>query len=224
MRRLFDSAAKRVAAMVLAAAVALTGASMLQPANAQPAAQPAPAQVKPPSYSDREVLAWLLAAAGPIAKEHPESLRYLGLTEATRPPVRWKELNVAMDNYLKYDKTFHRDVAVPMQSGDPIKTEQAFKVFTAHAKSYLALSETSSKVRAQAEATAAGKIGAKAKVAVYVVALANAVVYANAAVATNVAATLVLVWFYLMDESGGGPKNDFERQQFIAQVTVDLGR
>lgn len=61
------------------------------------------------------------------------------------------------------------------------------------------------------------------KVAVYVVALANAVVYANAAIATNVAATLVLVWFYLMDESASGPSDDFERQQFIAQVTADLG-
>lgn len=126
-------------------AVVLTGSSLVQPAGAEPTKAPvadsvATTTLPRPHYSDREVLAWLLAAAGPIAEQHPDSLRYLGLTEQTRPPVHWSALNAAITDYLRYDKSFHQSVAVPMQSGDPIRTEQAFKVFSAHAKTYMALS------------------------------------------------------------------------------------
>jgi SdpC family antimicrobial peptide len=174
-------------------------------------------------YSDTELLLWLIAATGPVATEHPETLSMLGVTSENRPPVIQPALDNTVAAYLAYDRSFHADIAAPILSGDPIRTEQALKVFVGRSKSFMAKSssKTLSTQSAASSATAAGKAGAKAKVAVYVVALANAVVYANVAVATNVAATLVLAWFYLMDDS---MTSAIDRQEYVAGVARAFGR
>jgi SdpC family antimicrobial peptide len=168
---------------------------------------------------------------GPVADANPAIVRYLGFS-ATRPKVNMAALDRLVTDYLRHDKTFHAQVLVPVQSGDPARVEVALtrfsKTFLAFMKASLPPNTvldakgnlTTTTPALAKQAMAQGVTGFKLYVAAAAVVLANAVVYANVGVATNAVATLVIVWWYLMEDPA--QVNDFERQQFVSLMTNSL--
>lgn len=174
-----------------------------------------------PSYSDRELLEFLVAGQGPVAVEHPELLTYLGFS-ADKPTTPQKSLNGFMKDYLVADPDFHTSVAVPMQSGDPATVNAALRQFSKELRAVVedkVNSQPASKAHAN-NAQAAGWTWRGANIAVYAnaVAVANAGVYANVGVATFVGAVLA-IW-YLEDGSMTG--TEIEMDTFVSRVADAL--
>lgn len=176
-----------------------------------------------PTYTDRELLEFLVAGQGPIADRHPELLSFLGFS-ADKPTTAQKPLNRFMRDYLAADPDFHRTVTVPMQSGDPKMVNAALRQFSTELRAVVrAKIDSRSATEAHANnAQAAGWTWRGANIAVYAnaVAVANAGVYANVGVATFVGAVLA-IW-YLEDGSMTG--SEIEMDTFDARVADALAR
>lgn len=218
------SIAKKHVVLAVAAATLAAGGLTAQAAfagepNATARLKRATASIA--GYSDAEVLELLLAAQGPIATAHPELVRVLGFSEA-KPHTDDKALQQLISAYLNSDRAFHARTAVPLQSGDPVRVDEALRTFSSSFKAFIiaqrpGASGSSSDVAAQA----GGWFYMGAYVAVYAnaLALANAAVYANAAVATNALATLVVVTWYLPDSHA---TSSFERDAFVKTLSDAL--
>lgn len=172
------------------------------------------------TYTDAELLEFLVAGQGPVADAHPELLTYLGFAEdkPVTPPGPMKRFT---RDYLAADPDFHRTVAVPLQSGDPERVNEGLRQFTRELRSVVEAKIAQSPQKAAAtNAQAAGWTWRGANIAVYAnaVAVANAGVYANVGVATFVGAVLA-VW-YLEDGSMTG--SEIEVETFVAELTDAL--
>ncbi|MDG4534755.1 hypothetical protein [Streptomyces sp. AV19] len=171
-------------------------------------------------YSDEELLQLLLAAQGPIADAHPELKRMLGFN-ASKPQTDEAALNKIITGYLAAHPEFHKKMAVPFQSGDPVRVDAALRDFSVSFNEFI--KKNGQPVNTgKVQARAAGWFYMGAYVAIYVnaVGAANAAVYTNAGVATNALATLVVVTWYLEDGKPTG--SDIERDAFVDALTSAL--
>ncbi|MFJ3876584.1 hypothetical protein ACIPW5_03890 [Streptomyces sp. NPDC090077] len=177
---------------------------------------------KTAEYSDADLLRLLLAAQGPIADAHPELKRMLGFNP-DKPQTDDAALDRVVSEYLAAHPGFHQDLAVPFQSGDPVRVDAALRDFSLSFNDWLkATAQPAAADGAPAVAQARGWFWMGAYVAIYVnaVGAANAVAYTNAGVATNALATLVVVTWYLEDGSPSG--SDIERDAFVSALTSAL--
>lgn len=172
------------------------------------------------TYTDAELLEFLVAGQGPVAREHPELLGYLGFAE-DKPVTPAGPMKRFTRDYLAADPDFHETVAVPVQSGDPEQVDAGLRQFSTELRAVVREKIARSPKKAAAtNAQAAGWTWRGANIAVYAnaVAVANAGVYANVGVATFVGAVLA-VW-YLEDGSMTG--SEIEVQTFVAELTDAL--
>lgn len=220
---------RKIIATVVALAVAFVAWTTVE-ASAKPADTSGRAALKSAShsmdrYSDREILQLLLAAQGPVARDHPRLKRVLGFNEA-KPRTNERALNQVITSYLRYNPNFHAETAKPLQSGDPQRVDAGLRTFSISFNKFALARNKALKAQAQNgefDAQARGWFWMGAYVAIYAtaVAVANAGVYANAAVATNALATLVIVTWYL--EDGTPAANTFEHDHLIKSLTDALG-
>lgn len=76
------------------------------------------------AYSDKDVLSFLASGRGPLAEQVPQLQQYVPSTESELTPA---QLDKLLALFTKADPQFHRNVTVPLQSGDPYKTLAAVK-------------------------------------------------------------------------------------------------
>lgn len=169
-------------------------------------------------YTDREVAQLLLAGQGRIAEEKPELVKILGFSEQ-KPETDMVKLNLMLDEYLAETPDFHERVAVPFQSGNPQKVDRALIHIS---ETFLNYANARQQIFTADQAALQGWLWMGAYVAIYanIVGLANAVGYANVAVATLAVATIGIVTWYLPEGAGGASKID--REERIAKMTKIL--
>ncbi|MGW2324211.1 hypothetical protein ACWC5C_00430 [Streptomyces sp. NPDC001700] len=218
----------KIVAAVAAGSILVAGGVTTQTALADDgrgASAPGKAQLKETAkgtakYSDAQFLQLLLAAQGPIADANPELKRMLGF-DPDKPHTNEKALNKVIARYLAAHPGFHQDMAVPFQSGDPVRVNAALRDFSISFNKWI--KETGKPAASgKARAQESGWFWMGAYVAIYVNAAgaANAVAYTNAGVATNALATLVVVTWYLEDGSPSG--SGIERDTFVNALTTAL--
>ncbi|MFI8266627.1 hypothetical protein [Streptomyces sp. NPDC085665] len=174
-----------------------------------------------PQYSDEALLQLLLAAQGPIADAHPGLQRMLGFNPG-KPQTDETALNIIITDYLAAHPGFHKEVAVPFHSGDPVKVDAALRDFSIGFNEFVKQHGAAVHAGNEVAPHARGWFWMGTYVAVYAnaVGAANAVAYTNAGVATNALATLVVVTCYLEDGSPVG--SDIERDTFVDALTSAL--
>ncbi|GAA0397645.1 hypothetical protein [Streptomyces luteireticuli] len=219
---------RNIIATVVASSIIAVGGVATQSAVAadgRAVSAPGKAQLKEAAketakYSDAELLQLLLAAQGPIADAHPELKRMLGFN-ASKPQTDQAALKKVIKGYLAAHPEFHKKMAVPFHSGDPVRVDAALRDFSVTFNDFL--KKNGQPVNTgKAQVRAAGWFYMGAYVAIYVNALgaANAAVYTNAGVATNALATLVVVTWYLEDGKPSG--SGIERDAFVGALTNAL--
>lgn len=168
-------------------------------------------------YSDQDLLLFLFAGEGKIAKEHPDLLTYLGF-DPNRPKANRGELHRLVRDYLEFDTDFSSSVRKPLSSGDPILVERALISFTDSFQTFLTTEKGQTFLPPSADATARGCGVFRICVGVTLLAVANAVLYANAAAVTFVAAAAAVVWVYLMGD--GADISPLERDELVVRATL----
>lgn len=173
-------------------------------------------------YSDAELLQLLLAGQGPIAETHPDLVRLLGF-DVNKPHTDETALNFIIDDYLSKTPEFRR-YAVGFQSGDQVRVQRALRDFSISFNHYVkSLPQQNDSQSGEFSAQASGWFWMGAYVAIYAnaVGVANAVVYANAGVATFALATLAVVTWYLEDGTPVG--SELERNKLVTGLATSLG-
>ncbi|GAA2911241.1 hypothetical protein GCM10020221_03750 [Streptomyces thioluteus] len=219
---------RNIVATVVAGSIIAVGGFTTQSALAadgRGASAPGKAQLKEAAketakYSDAELLQLLLAAQGPIADAHPELKRMLGFN-VSKPRTDEAALNKVIKGYLAAHPEFHKKMAVPFQSGDPVRVDAALRDFSVTFNEFIKKNgQPVSSGKAQVRAAGWFYMGAYVAIYVNAVGAANAAVYTNAGVATNALATLVVVTWYLEDGKPTG--SDIERDAFVGALTSAL--
>ncbi|MBZ4319755.1 hypothetical protein [Streptomyces huiliensis] len=219
---------RNAVAALVAGSIIVVGGVTTQSAVADGApggAVPSKAQLKEAAketakFSDAELLQLLLAAQGPIADAHPELKRMLGF-DASKPRTDEAALDKVIAGYLAAHPEFHRAMAVPFQSGDPVRVGAALRDFSVTFNQFI--KKNARPVNGgKGPALASGWTWMGAYVIIYAnaVGAANALAYTNAGVATNALATLVVVTWYLEDGKPVG--SDIERDAFVDALTSAL--
>ncbi|UAJ79155.1 hypothetical protein IT072_18420 [Leifsonia sp. ZF2019] len=117
----------------LAITAGLVSASLLGaaiPANAAPAESASVVETHGSNlqYSDRDVVDFLVFGRGEIAENKPELLEALNMTPVPDAPSSVTDQLLA--EFMEEDPTFHEDVTVKAQAGDPYKAEESLKAFS----------------------------------------------------------------------------------------------
>ncbi|MFI1302348.1 hypothetical protein [Streptomyces sioyaensis] len=219
---------RNIIAAIVASSIIVAGGVTTQSAFADDgrgASAPGKAHLKEAAketakYSDAELLQLLLAAQGPIADAHPELKRMLGFN-AAKPHTNEEALSKIITGYLAAHPEFHKEMAVPFQSGDPVRVDAALRDFSVTFNEFIKKNaQPASGGKAQAQASGWFWMGAYVAIYVNAVGAANAVAYTTAGVATNALATLVVVTWYLEDGRPAG--SDIERDAFVDALTSAL--
>ncbi|TXR51583.1 hypothetical protein [Quadrisphaera setariae] len=226
--------------MKLAAAVGASASLLVASANTALATAPTPdTPTTPPAiitsvsgYSDTNIALLLLTGSGPAAKSHPEVLQKLGWNSVQKKFTQ-AQANDFVTKFLAATPQFHSAVAVPVQSGDPYAVKGALLAISSELHDFVKPDDAAvSSLQASAAATSAkGSYKTRTNVvtnyqgAVNVAAVVNGGLYANVAVATEVAVAAAFVWLaavvltYKFDDSS---LSAFDTDELTATVASDL--
>lgn len=215
---------KKTLALATAAAIAVATVPVSFAVNSTPndsRATPIEEAVPSGNYDDRDVAQLLLTGTGPMATQEVQDA--LGF-ENDRPRPSETELQELLTDYLGSVPSFHEEVTVPFQSGNPAKVDSALQALTKSFESYV-------NSKAEEEGDESGKLTESdaepywgwmgANVAIYANAIgaSQAVVYTIAGVATLALGTIYATIWYLPDDES---QNNIDRQEKVASLNEAL--
>ncbi len=146
-----------------------------------------------PKYGDDAVVGLLLYGSGQVATDHPNVAARFKPKDASIPVPTAAQVHAMTEQLLKVDPNFHNNVTLGVQRHDPNSAKAALGELGGDVK-VLADQNNQSRLGSR-NASPNGFFFTSANVAVEINAVGgiNAVVYANAGLATEVAAVLYVV-------------------------------
>lgn len=118
--------ARNLVVATLVSALALGGTGVAHAASPSAGGSPAGAAATsvPETYGARDVVAFFLLGTGPIFDTHPGLAKSLGMQ---RQDVPDDVVDLVLADVLAVDEDFGMSVVEPIQSGDPLRAEQALR-------------------------------------------------------------------------------------------------
>ena len=172
-------------------------------------------------YDDEQVLEFLVLGEGEIAKDHPRLGAQLGFAEPSDQVDR-AAAHKLMSDYLAATPSFHGQVAVPLQNGDPQKVDAALQRFATSFNGFIENLYQQEMVKPGDQMSTQGWVWTStwAVTAGWALAAAGAVVYGAVAGFHAGVAVTVIVYVYLPGMEGA--PTTIERDTMVHALSTAL--